>query len=167
MEEPLAQVPGIPALEGSTKGARRATEVEPSRAAAAAGGNGTPDPEVAEKPKRRTYTAQYKRRILDEADRAEEPGAVGALLRREGLYSSHLITWRRQRDEGVLAGLSKKRGRKPRPFDPFARRIVELERDNERLRKDLAQAETIIEIQKKLSSLLGVPLSDTKNNGKA
>ena len=81
---------------------------------------------------------------------------IGALLRREGLYSSHLSKWRRQREEGVLAGLTpKKRGRKPRKVSAEARRVVELEREVARLRKKLAQAETIIEVQKKLSQLLG------------
>lgn len=167
MEEPVVIPQGYPALRGSTEGARRATDVEPRRAAAAVGENGTPDPEVAEKPKRRTYTAQYKRRVLEEADQAQESGAIGALLRREGLYSSHLITWRRQRDAGMVAGLSQKRGRKPQPVDPSVKRIAELEREVERLQNSLAQAESIIEIQKKLSSLLGVPLSNTKNGGKA
>ncbi len=167
MEEPLAQDPRVPALEGSTEGARRATGVEPSRAAAAAGGNGTPDPEVVEQPKRRTYTAQYKLRILREADACTEPGQIGALVRREGLYTSHLSVWRRQRETGELAGLSKKRGRKPRPVDPSAKRIAELEREVERLSKSLAQAEAVIDIQKKLSELLGVPLPNAKNGGRA
>jgi len=105
MEEPLALPQGDPALLGSTEGARRATGVEPSRAAAAAGGNCTLDPEVAEKPKRRSYSAEYKVRILEQADACSEPGQIGALLRREGLYSSHLVAWRKLREDGVLAGL--------------------------------------------------------------
>jgi len=166
MEEPLVQDQRDSALLGSTEGARRATEVEPSRAAAAAGGNGTPDPEVVEKPKRRTYTAQYKLRILREADACTEPGQIGALARREGLYTSHLSVWRRQREAGEFAGLSKTRGRKPRPVDPSAKRIAELEREVERLSKSLAQAEAVIDIQKKLSELLGVPLPKAKSGGK-
>lgn len=119
-----------------------------------------PDPEVTEKATRRKFTAEYKRRILLEAD-ACAAGEIGALLRREGLYASHLSTWRRQREAGELLALSpKKRGRKARPEDPAARRVRELERENERLRHRLQQAETIIEVQKKISDLLGVPRKD-------
>src|SRR6266481_1799100 len=89
----------------------------------------TEDVQVAAKPRRRTYTAEYKRRILKEADACTTPGAVGALLRREGLYSSHLVEWRRARARGELAALTpKKRGRKPTPVNPRDRRIAELER---------------------------------------
>lgn len=113
-----------------------------------------PDPEVPEKPRRRRFSAEYKLRILEEADRASEPGEIGALLRREGLYSSHLTTWRRQRREGTLAGLSHQRGRKPK--DPLGAEVEALRRENERLRKRLEQAEVVIEVQKKLSGLLGI-----------
>ena len=114
-----------------------------------------PDPEVPPKARRRTFTAKYKLKILAEADGCSKPGEIGALLRREGLYSSHLTKWRRLREEGALAGLTpKKRGRKPRPVDPQARRVAELERENARLQRKLEQAETIIEVQKKLSRLL-------------
>lgn len=117
-----------------------------------------PDPEVPAKARRRRFTAQYKLRILEEAERCTEPGEVGALLRREGLYSSHLSKWRQQREAGALAALTpKKRGRKPRPVDPQAPRVAELERENARLRDKLEKAETIIEVQKKLSQLLGSP----------
>ena len=89
-----------------------------------------------------------------------EPGQIGALLRREGLYSSHLTTWRRQREAGALAGLApRKRGHKANPRDRQTQRLVELERENERLRHRLVQAETIIDVQKKVSSLMGIPLS--------
>ncbi len=115
-----------------------------------------PDPEVPAKARRRTFTAKYKLETLKEAEACTEPGEIGALLRRKGLYSSHLSKWRQQRDEGVLAGLTpKKRGRKPRKVSAEARRIAELEREVGRLRQKLAQAETIIEVQKKLSQLLG------------
>jgi transposase len=113
-----------------------------------------PDPEVPEKPQRRRFTAEYKLGILEEADRATEPGEVGALLRREGLYSSHLAAWREQRREGTLQGLSQRRGRKGR--DPRDRRIEELQRERDRLAARLEQAETIIAVQKKLSQLLGI-----------
>ena len=111
-----------------------------------------PDPEVSTKAKRRTFTAEYKRRILEEADRCTEPGEIGALLRREGLYSSHLTAWRRQREAGGLAGLTpKKRGRKK---DEEAAELARLRRENERLRKQLGQAELIIAAQKKLAQAL-------------
>ena len=115
-----------------------------------------PDPEVPAKARRRRFTAKYKLAIVEEAEASTKPGEIGALLRREGLYSSHLSKWRRQRDEGALAGLTpKKRGRKRRKVSAEARRVAELERENARLRQKLEQAETIIEVQKKLSQLLG------------
>jgi transposase-like protein len=111
-----------------------------------------PDSEVVPKARRRKFSAEYKLRILREADACNRPGEIGALLRREGLYSSLLSDWRRQRDAGALARLSgKKRGRKP---TAEARRVAELERENERLRHRLGQAETIIAVQKKLAQLL-------------
>ncbi len=115
-----------------------------------------PDPEVPAKARRRRFTAKYKLRILAKADRCSKPGDVGKLLRQEGLYSSILSRWREQRETGALAALTpKKRGRKPRPVDPQAKRVAELERENARLRQKLGKAETIIEVQKKLSQLLG------------
>lgn len=116
--------------------------------------------EVAAKPRRR-FTAEYKRRILEEADRCTERGALGALLRREGLYSSHLVEWRTARERGALAALApKKRGPKAVPVDPRDRKIAELERENRRLQTRVDRAERIIEIQKKLSEVLGIPLPD-------
>ncbi len=114
-----------------------------------------PDPEVPEKAQRRRFSAAYKLRVLAAAEACSQPGEIGALLRREGLYSSHLSKWRRQRDAGALEGLRpRKRGRKPRPVDPQAKRIAQLQRENERLRRKLEQAETIIDVQKKLSRML-------------
>jgi len=114
-----------------------------------------PDPEVVPGAKRRHFSAKYKLRILTEADQCSGRGEIGALLRREGLYSSHLTSWRRQRDRGQLAGLTpKKRGRKP---DPQAAELARLQRENARLKARLEQAETIIEVQKKLSQMLGLP----------
>ena len=114
-----------------------------------------PDPEVVPRAKRRQFSAKYKLRILAEADQCTQRGEIGALLRREGLYSSHLTTWRKQRDRGQLEGLTpKKRGRKP---DPQAAELARLQRENERLQARLEQAETIIEVQKKLSQMLGLP----------
>ena len=121
-----------------------------------------PDPEVPEKARRRKFTAKYKLDILKEADQCREPGEIGALLRREGLYSSHLSKWREQRAAGALAALTpKKRGRKPRPVDPQTQRVAELERENARLRDQLAKAQTIIDVQKKLSQLLASPQEES------
>ncbi|MBW2300813.1 MAG: transposase [Deltaproteobacteria bacterium] len=98
--------------------------------------------------------------MLDEADGCKDvPGAIGALLRREGLYSSHLATWRKQRERGELDGLRpKKRGRKAKPNNPLAVKVRELEAENRRLQRQLEKAETIIAFQKKLSEMLGIPL---------
>ena len=116
-----------------------------------------PDPEVSERAKRRRFTAQYKLRIVREADACRGDGDVGALLRREGLYSSHLSKWRRQRDEIAGLGLAAiKRGRKGKAEDP---RVKELERENARLKHRLARVETMLEIPKKASELLGIPLN--------
>ena len=118
---------------------------------------GVRDPEVSEKAKRRRFSAEYKLRIVREADACKGDGDVAALLRREGLYSSHLSSWRRQRDEIAKAGLtSRKRGRKAKAEAP---RIKELERENARLQRRLARVETMLEIQKKASELLGIPLN--------
>jgi transposase len=115
--------------------------------------------QVVAKPHRRVFTAEYKRRILKAADACATPGAVGALLRREGLYSSHLVVWRRARARGELAALTpKKRGRKPAPVDPRERRIAELERHVARLTARAERAEALVELQKKLAALLGRPL---------
>ena len=121
-------------------------------------GGPAPDPEVVAKPIRRHHTAEYKLRILREADTCG-PGGIAALLRREGLYSSALTAWRRQRELGQLAGLaSRKRGRKGEPRNPLVAENEHVRRENERLQKRLRQAETIIEVQKKLCEMLGVPV---------
>ncbi len=119
------------------------------------------DPEVSEKARRRQFSAEYKLRVLREADACSEPGEIGALLRREGLYSSHLGLWRQQRDDGTLQGLApRKRGRRTKAVNPLSKRVAELERENERLKRRLKQAETIIDVQKKVSQILGIPLND-------
>ncbi len=124
------------------------------------------DPEVSEKPTRRQYPAEYKLRILKEADACAEPGDVGALLRREGLYSSLLSTWRRQREDGSLKALSpSKRGRKVKPPNPLSRRVEELERKNRKLEAQLKQAQAVIEVQKKLSEILALPPTDAPEEG--
>jgi transposase-like protein len=118
----------------------------------------TEDVQVAAKAKRRTYTAEYKRRILKEADACSTPGAIGALLRREGLYSSHLVMWRRARGRGELAALTPKpRGRKPKPVDPRDRKIAELERQLVQMTGRAERAEALVEAQKNLAALLGRP----------
>src|SRR5262245_18585786 len=114
--------------------------------------------QVLAKPKRRTYTAEYKRRILKEADPCATPGAIGALLRREGLYSSHLVMWRRARGRGELTALApKQRGRKPTPADVRDRRIAELERQLAEMTGRARRAEALVDAQKNLAALLGRP----------
>jgi transposase len=110
-----------------------------------------PDPEVPEKTVRRKFTAAYKLRIIREAERCTEPGQIGALLRREGIYSSSLTSWRRQVKQGLVP---KKRGPVAQKADPNVRRIAELERQNEKLAHKLKQAELIIDVQKKVAELL-------------
>ncbi len=116
-----------------------------------------PDPEVSAVAKRRNFTAEYKLRILKEVDEATELGAVGAIIRREALYSSHLTEWRRERERGALAALGKKRGRKS-TRSPLFDEVEKLRRENARLKQRLAQAEVIIDVQKKVASILGIPL---------
>jgi transposase len=143
---------------GATEGARRATGGAPvAEAPRSTASVDPPDPEVRETPQRRRFSAAYKLRILQEADACSGTGDLGALLRREGLYSSNLTVWRRQRDEGSLQALApKKRGRKA--ADPLALENETLRRETERLQRRLRQAELIIEIQKKASEMLGIPL---------
>ena len=121
--------------------------------------------EVVAKAARRRFTAAEKLRVLKEADRCTKPGELGALLRREGLYSSHLSVWRAARRNGELAGLAARaRGPKAKAVDPRDRKIAELERETRRLQARLERAEGLIEVQKKVSQLLGIPL---ESDGKA
>lgn len=142
----------IKATQGN-EGVRRATEIP-------WGGTGSaviPDPEVPAKATRRRFTSDYKLRILKEADACTD---LGALLRREGLYSSNLSTWQRQRDRGILSALSpKKRGRKESVRNPLQTENEKLQKENARLTKRLKRAELIIDIQKKAAQILGIPLS--------
>jgi transposase len=118
-----------------------------------------PDPEVVAKAKRRTYTAEYKQRILEEAAAATR-GGVGALLRREGLYSSLLTTWRRERANGIREALTpQKRGPKSKR-DPMEEEVQTLRRQNARLTEDLRKAQIIIDVQKKVAALLGNPIPE-------
>jgi transposase len=122
-----------------------------------------PDPEVVAKPTRRQFTAAYRLRILEEADRCTEPGEVGRLLRREGLYSSHLTAWRKARRKGSLQGLSsKKRGAKPSGRNPLDAKVRELEAKVARLERELHTAHTILDVQGKVAGLLGFNLTDGK-----
>ena len=124
----------------------------------------TPDPEVVAKPKRRQFTAQYRLRILEEAESCTQPGEVGRLLRREGLYSSHLTEWRRARREGSLQGLTpSKRGRKPAERNPLSAKVHELEAKVARLEKELHTAHTILDVQGKVAGLLGFSLEHGKD----
>lgn len=117
-------------------------------------------PEVVARAERRTFTAEYKERILREASQCK-PGELGALLRREGLYRSHLNKWRAAQKAGGKAALAvKKVGRKPKDRNPLEDQVRQLEREKAQLERRLKQAETIIEVQKKISSLLQIPLSD-------
>lgn len=135
-----------------TEGARRATGVP-----AVSGRESVPDPAVAEKARRRKFPAEYKLRILREVEHCKAPGQVGAILRREGLYSSSLSQWRKQRDRIARVGLAaRKRGPKRRAVDP---RVKQLEQENAQLRRRLQRVEAMLEIQKKASELLGIPLN--------
>ena len=121
--------------------------------------------EVPEKARRRTFDQAYRLRIVEEADGCTEPGQIGELLRREGLYSSQLATWRRQRTEGSLSeSNSKKRGRKLKKQDSTQTELEQLRREKEALAARLRQAEAIIEVQKKVSDLLGIPWRQTNDN---
>lgn len=126
-----------------------------------------PDPEVLERPKRRSFTAEYKLRVLREVDAAKasgDSGAVGAALRHEGLYSSHLVEWRKQRESGELEGLKPvKRGPKPsKRHDPLALENERLRRENARLEEALRKAAIVIDVQKKVATLLGIPIESPK-----
>ena len=124
---------------------------EGKRSAAAA-----PDAEVVDKPTRRRFSPSYKLRVVEEADRCTEPGEVGRLLRREGLYSSHLTTWRKAVRSGWLRALSKRRGRKPSERNPLEGKVRKLERENTRLEKELEKARLIIDVQGKVAGLAGI-----------
>ena len=118
-----------------------------------------PSAAVPEKPKRRSFTPEYKARIVEEADACTQSGEVGALLRREGLYSSHLVDWRREYRTGAVEGLAKRR-RGPKGKGPLVKEKEALQRKVAQLEHRLWQAERIIEVQKKVSELLGIPLED-------
>ena len=116
--------------------------------------------EVVAKATRRRFTVEYKRTIIREADACKTPGAVGALLRREGLYSSHLTTWRAARERGELVGAPKKRGPARRVVDLRDKQITDLEREGTRWRKRAERAEALVELQKQVAALLGTPITE-------
>jgi transposase-like protein len=144
-----------PALAAERSEANLA-ENEQRGAAGSGGGADRPNPEVVARAKRRVFTAADKQRILAAADQAkEEPGGIGALLRREGLYSSHLVTWRQERAAGILLALTpQKRGPKSQ-CNPLDEENQKLRRENQQLSEELRKAEIVIDIQKKVAALLG------------
>ena len=144
------------AASDGTNGGRRPTVV-PAPAAAS--------PELSARPRRRSFTVQDKLRILADTDRAADTGGIGAILRREGLYSSALTEWRKQRDAGAYSALvPARRGRKTTKPNPLTAELALLQRDNARLMLRLTRAEAIIDLQKKVAELLGIPLAP--NDGK-
>ena len=149
--------------EGVTPGREERSDERPGVTAATAPPP-APDPEVAAKATRRRFTAAYKMSIVEKADACETPGEIGALLRREGLYSSHLSAWRKAAREGSLRGLAKKRGPKPSGRKREARKVRKLARENARLREELRKARIIIDVQGKVAGLLGVSPGDGKRS---
>lgn len=150
-------IPSFPPPSGSvgSEGERS----EPERATEPDGGGVTPDPEVVQRAVRRRFTVDYKQRVLTEVDAAADTGTVGRILRREGLYSSHLASWRKTRDQSQRAALEpKKREPKATPKNPLQAENAKLTRENARLNKKLRRAELIIDLQKKVSQILGITL---------
>jgi transposase len=145
------------------RGAERAGGERSVAAAGRAASAGVPDPELVERAQRRRFTAEYKLRILREADACTKQGEIGELLRREGLYTSHLTYWRKQRRDGALKELGQPRGRKP--ADRREQEIAELRRRNERLAAELAKAKKVIEIQGNVSALLEQMLGTEGESG--
>ncbi len=156
---------GDPERRGASRSeAPRSVGAPTAGAVSSADAVAAPDPEVTDRPRRRTFTADYKRRVLREAD-ACGPGEIGALLRREGLYSSHLTEWRRQRESGELEALTpKKRGRKPK-HSPEQLELERLRKENARLQDQLEKAQLIIDVQKKVARLFGAGDDWPQNSG--
>jgi transposase len=149
----------------SAPGPREGPEARSAAGPSRGPGTPTPDPEVAAKPRRRRFTAEYRLRILEEAEQCTKSGEVGQLLRREGLYSSHLTAWRKARHDGALRGLaSKKRGAKPKVNNPLEPKVRALESKVARLEKELHKAHTILDVQGKVAGLLGFSLESGKNS---
>ena len=151
-------------MNGSSRPATDVTEVSESVLNDLSGRREAPrpDPEVVVRAKRRRFTGEYKQRILTQTDAAKGSGEIGAVLRREGLYSSHLTKWRQERNDGILDGLTpQKRGPKSKS-SPLANENQKLRRDNERLADRLRKAEIVIDVQKKVAMLLGRPFPETE-----
>ena len=164
MESRSAELAAPQHREGERSESDRSAGAANSARPASAETSSVPNPEVAATAKRRRFSAEYKLSILAQVESCREQGDIGALLRREGLYSSHLSKWRQQQQRGALAGLSpKKRGRKP-TANPLAEQYRRLQTENARLKRQLQQAETIIDVQKKVSTLLGIQLPETPTN---
>jgi transposase len=148
---PMLPIPNEAEAGAATDGGRRPTVVAAPASVS---------PELSNRPRRRTFTAADKRRILAATDRAAETGGIGAILRREGLYSSQLTDWRRQRDAGVFDALTPaRRGPKALEANPLTAKVASLEKNNAHLTRCLARAEAIIAVQKKLADLLGIPMT--------
>lgn len=161
-----ARAPGSPERSEDERSEPERSGGEPGARAAQNRAEESPSNEVAATPKRRAFTAQYKLAIVAEADAAKGSGTVAALLRREGLYSSHLTTWRKLRDAEAFSGLSKRRrGPKTEPVNPLARECDRLRRENARLAAELEQALTIVDIQKKVAGILAIPLRTPPHGG--
>ncbi len=151
----------VDATKGRTLEAAQGERSEPE----AAGRVLPEDPEVLPKATRRRFTAEYKLQIIEQADQCNESGAIGRLLRKEGLYSSLLSEWRRQRERGILQGLSPaKRGRKPAEPNPLLPEVERLRKENQRLAKKLKQAETLLDVQKKISQILELDAPEGSNS---
>lgn len=163
----LSVVPASKSSQGEHREPQRAegTGTTAVLVAAASSSSSVPaNPEVVVKATRRRFTVDYKLKILDQADRCQQDGQLGALLRREGLYHSNLQLWRQQREQGILNGLTpRQRGRKLNPNSQLLLDNEQLKRQNQRLSKRLQQAEIIIEFQKKLAEALGIPLKGDSN----
>jgi transposase len=151
-----------PVMETEKQSSPKEVPMEVSHGAAGIGASlgdqdSIPDPEVPETKPRRRFTAAYKLRILQEIDNCTEPGGIGMILRREGLYSSNLANWRRARDKGILNAMGpRKRGRKPKEKNPLSVEVARLQKEKQKLEHKLKRAELIIEAQKKISQILGI-----------
>lgn len=158
--EAVAEASGFAERSGAEPGAGAVPSSSPTIVVPSSAGPvaEAPDPEVSERPVRRQFTVEYKLRILREADRCKEPGAIGSLLRREGLYTSHLSSWRKQRDAGALGAAPRKRGRPATPVHPDTKRLAQVEREKRELERRLKKAELLIDLQKKVSEILGIDL---------
>jgi transposase len=151
-------------MNGSARPAADVTGVFDSGSGDGEGGRAAsrPNPEVLARAKRRTYTGEYKQKVLAEADAARGSGGIGAVLRQHGLYSSHLTKWRQERKSGILEGLApQKRGPKSKA-NPLTAENQKLRRDNDRLTDRLRKAEIVIDVQKKVAMLLGIPIAEAE-----